>query len=468
MEDTAVAYPKTSERNVRRSRRDEMSAQGMSRREIQRELVLRFGLRPRPAWREAHGWSQEEAADRINARRGQAGLDPGGRAGMTRARLSEHESWPGTGSGPAVTGRRPTLQVLAVMATVYSCAVSELIDLADRRHMPAADLLVLDQHGPSGAGRPCLDSGQLARPLRLEGMRPAQAGEVLALLDEQWHALVRTDNLLGPQVALAGVRAHLGVIDDLLRTARAETRARVLGLGARYAESAAWLHEDAGEAGPSRYWTGRAMQYAVEAGDRLMVCWVLFRQSQQAAADGEAARVAGLVAAARRAAGEVPGPMLAALLQQAAHAHAMDGDEPACHASLDQAFAAAADDSAGDAAGGHGSFCSAGYLQMQRGACWLRLGYPQRAVGAYEAAASSLPAAYRRDLGAALGGLAAARAAAGEPEQAAFAALQALDIAATSGSGRITGMVASVASGLAPYRSAGPVAELLAALGGAS
>lgn len=459
-----MAYSKTSERRARRLRRDEMDAEGMSCREIQGELVRGFGLRPRAAWREARGWSQEEAADRINACRGQVGLDPAGLAGMTRARLSEHESWPG--SGPGVTGRRPTLKVLAVMAAVYCCAVTDLVDLADRERMPAADLFVLDKSGQSAAQRPSPDSGRLARLPRAEGMRPGQVEEVLSLLDQQWHALVRTDNLLGPRVALGGVRAHLGVIDELLRTARSGVRARLLALGSRYAESAAWLYEDSGEAGPSRYWTGRSMEYAVEAGDRLMMSWVLFRRSQQATADGDAARVAGLLAAARREAGGLPGPMLAAILQQEAHARALEGDEAACHASLDRAFEVAVADSAGDASGGHGSFVSPAYLQMQRGACWLRLGYPSRAVCAYEAAAGSLPAAYRRDLGAALSGKAAAHVAAGEPEEAALAAWQALDIARGSGSGRITGMVASVASSLASHRTTGSVAELLAALGG--
>lgn len=98
-------------------------------------------------------------------------------------------------------------------------------------------------------------------------------------------------------------------------------------------------------------------------------------------------------------------------------------------------------------------------------ACWLRLGYPSRAITAYETAIHSLPAAYRRDYGVALSGKAAAFAAADDPEQAALTARQALSIAWDSGSGRIMGMVTSVAAGLASHRKLESVAGLRAALG---
>jgi tetratricopeptide (TPR) repeat protein len=160
--------------------------------------------------------------------------------------------------------------------------------------------------------------------------------------------------------------------------------------------------------------------------------------------------------------------MQAAILQQEAHARALERDEAARHTIIDRDFEVAIPDSLGDASGGHGSFCTPAYLDMQRGACWLRLGYPSRAVSVYEAAVSSLPPAYRRDLGVALSGKAAAHAAVGEPGQAADTARQALDIARDSGSGRIMGMVASIASGLEAHRTMDSVADLRAALGGFS
>jgi tetratricopeptide (TPR) repeat protein len=257
------------------------------------------------------------------------------------------------------------------------------------------------------------------------------------------------------------VRDHLDVIDTLLRSVRPPARHQVLQLGAKYAESAAWLHEDSGDMQGARYWTGRSMEWALEAGDRLMMSWVLFRRGEHAAADGDAAAAAGLAAAARREGGELPGPMLAAILQQEAHAYALDGAEAACHAALDQAHErAASSDDPGDASNGHGSFCTPGYVEMQRGRCWLRLDQPAKAKAALDRAIRSLPAVYRRDRGVALSALAAAFAALGEPGEAAMAATQALGVACDAGSERIVSMVIPVAAALAPYRYMEAVARL--------
>jgi tetratricopeptide (TPR) repeat protein len=101
---------------------------------------------------------------------------------------------------------------------------------------------------------------------------------------------------------------------------------------------------------------------------------------------------------------------------------------------------------------------------MQRGRCWLRLGRPANAVAALEDAVRALPPVYRRDRGVALSALAAARAALGEPGEAATAAAQALDVARDAGSERIVNMVIPVATALAPYRHLEAVAGLHEAL----
>jgi hypothetical protein len=46
--------------------------------------------------------------------------------------------------------------LLALLATVYGCAVTDLIDLADladRQHLPPADLLILDTYNANRAER---------------------------------------------------------------------------------------------------------------------------------------------------------------------------------------------------------------------------------------------------------------------------------------------------------------------------
>ncbi len=365
------------------------------------------------------------------------------------------------------------------LARKVPCNPGHVSNLRQGRARPSAQLAaqlddVLNAGGrlaalaPRSPG-PTFDNAGREMHARLNTLSPAQVGDLIDHLEDQWHALVKTDNLLGPRHALGTVLDHLGVIAALLRSARPPTRRELLRLGAKYAESAAWLHEDSGAMGPSRHWTGQSMEWAVEGGDRLMVSWTLFRRSQQAAIDGDAAQVAGLALAARREGGELPDPMLAAILQQEAHAYALDGAENACHDTLDRAhtLAAAADDP-GDASNGHGSFCTPAYLEMQRGACWLQLGNPAKAVTAYQTAIGSLASAYRRDRGVALGGRAAALAAIGEPEEAAKTARLALSIARDSGSGRILDMVTTVSQILKPHGRLKSVADLRADLANAA
>jgi hypothetical protein len=139
-----MPYAKTSQRAEKRALQEKMRALGMSHRQIAAEFTRRYNTRPRAAWRQAHGWSLQEAADQINKHTAQTGLDTNGIAAMTNPRLCEYENWPG--HGPEPTGRRPTPYLLALLSSVYGCDVTDLIDLADREHLPPADLLILDRY----------------------------------------------------------------------------------------------------------------------------------------------------------------------------------------------------------------------------------------------------------------------------------------------------------------------------------
>ncbi|WP_433270764.1 helix-turn-helix transcriptional regulator [Actinosynnema sp. CS-041913] len=292
----------------------------------------------------------------------------------------------------------------------------------------------------------------------LSGLSPAQIPDLVDHLREQWHLLVKTDNLFGPRFALGPVHDHLRLLQELMRTARAPVRREMVRLAAQYAESAAWLHEDAGEALLAQHWTDRAMEWAHEADDRLMLAWTLFRRSQQAAAACDPARTVALAEAARRDEAALPTPMKAAIAQQEAHGHALDGDPNTAQHKLDEAHTWAAADTTGDARAGHGSFCTATYLELQRAACWLTVGQPARAIRVYEMVLPSLAPAYRRDRGTALSRFATAAARIGEPEYAAHLADEALDIAHSSGSVRTENELRTVALLLAPHRTIAAVA----------
>ena len=361
------------------------------------------------------------------------------------------------------------------LARRVPCNPGYLSNLRNGNKRPSRQIAArLDEVLDAGGGLVALAAGSFAdhdapldevTRLRLDALSAGQLDELISHLGDQWHALVKTDNLLGPRHALDAVRVYLGVISAVLRAARPPIRRQVLALGARYAESAAWLHEDAGDLPSARYWTGRSMEWAIEGGDRLMVSWTLFRRSQQAMPARDPAQVAGLASAARRGARGLPGPMLAAILQQEAHAHALDGAEKDCHKTLDRAHALAAEpNDPGDASNGHGSFCTPAYLEMQRGICWLTLAQPGKALPALESALRSLPPVYRRDRGLGLSRQAAAFTALAEPAEAAAAATRALEIARDSGSGRILRMIVPVAAALEAHSHLEPVAKLRAAL----
>jgi tetratricopeptide (TPR) repeat protein len=272
---------------------------------------------------------------------------------------------------------------------------------------------------------------------RLSVTSPAHLEEILIHLREQWHVLVKTDNLLGPRFALTGVLNQIAVVEALRSVVRDEQRLEVVRLGAKYAESAAWLHEDAGNLAHARYWTSRAMEWAYEGDDQRMLAWTIFRRSQQAAATSDAAQAIGLAQAARRDEEQLATPTRAAIRVQEACGHALDGDERTSQQLLDEAHTWAASDTVGDAHEGHGSYCTPDHIEIQRATCWLTTGRPKKAIRLYEDALATLPPVYQRNRAAALSRLAAAYLADGQFEQAASTAHAALPVARSSGAGRI-------------------------------
>jgi transcriptional regulator with XRE-family HTH domain len=349
-------------------------------------------------------------------------------------------------------------------------AGGELIELraradADRkaRRAPAADVVPrqADFEGGTFSGI----SWSSGRRRRLVVGSSAHLDEIMAHLREQWHALVRTDNLLGPRFAISGVLNQIAVIEELCSNLRGQQRLEIVRLGSQYAESAAWLYEDACDIGQAHYWTSRAMEWAYEGDDGRMLAWTIFRRSQQAAAALDAAQAIGFAQAARRNEERLARPTRAAIRVQEACGYALDGDENAAQTLLDEAHTWAASDSAGDAHEGHGSYCTPSYIEIQRANCWLTAGKPKKAIVLYEKSLRTLPVVYQRSRAAALSRLAVACIADGQFEQAASAAHAALPVARSGGSVRIVEEVKSIGRDLTPHRKLQGVAALLDDLG---
>lgn len=286
--------------------------------------------------------------------------------------------------------------------------------------------------------------------------------ETTAYLKEQWHMLVRADNLFGPAHTLQMVHEQIKLVELLLRDARDDIRVPLLSLGAQYAESAAWLHEDADDR-LATFWTSRALEWAHAANDHRLVAWALFRRSQQVSRQGDIALSIGLAQAAQNTGSPLPDQMRAALTQQEACSLALDGDEVTCQYKLDEAlqWAALEPDLHGDARSGHGAFCTSTYIELQRADCWVHLGRPECAVTTYENVLANLPAAYNRDRGYALAQFGSALVATNELERAASVTSEALSIAHDCGSGRTMQRIRIVGGSLRPHVKLSSVAQLL-------
>ena len=63
---------------------------------------------------------------------------------------------------------------------------------------------------------------------------------------------------------------------------------RLLGWGAKFAESAAWLYEDLGQFQQATSWLDRAHAWALRAGDESMTTWTLVGRARQALERGDA------------------------------------------------------------------------------------------------------------------------------------------------------------------------------------
>ncbi len=116
--------------------RKRMRGLGLGYDEIAAEVSRRFQVRPREAYRLAWGWTLDQAAARFSERAAREGTGPHARAGMTGPHLAELEKWP-------QSARKPSVDVLCLLAAIYETDVLCLLDLADHESLPRQDRLVL-------------------------------------------------------------------------------------------------------------------------------------------------------------------------------------------------------------------------------------------------------------------------------------------------------------------------------------
>jgi hypothetical protein len=272
--------------------------------------------------------------------------------------------------------------------------------------------------------------------------------------------LSTADWLLGPHHVLGTVGGQLDLVQQLLPNVAGAKRVRLLEVGARYAEFGSWLNQDSGNARAATHWADRAMEWAQEVGNSLMVSYVLVRKSDQAAAMRDAPRTIGLAQSALQHRRRLTSRGRAVALQQLAVGHALAGNEVACQRALDTA-AQLAERSQQEGDEGPGRYCTPAYVEIQRAATWIELGRPERAIDLFEDSLATLPSVHRRDRGVYLARLASAYALSDSPETSARKGWEALTVVQATGSRRITSELGQLGSRLARWEFMPEVGQLL-------
>jgi hypothetical protein len=297
---------------------------------------------------------------------------------------------------------------------------------------------LLPAHGSYALSLEATQPGQGTTWQPLSAVDPEQIEEVVGYLRRAFAEFSTADWLLGPQLLLTTVPSHVALVERLLRLDGLTGRSKdnLLNVGSRYAEFASWLHQDSGNLERAAYWVDRALGWAQEADNPLMVSYVLTRKSNQAAAQRDAATAIRLAQAAQRDRHRLTARALAVALQQEALSQALAGDEVACQRKLDDALRFAVQ-SQREQESGPGRYCTPGYVEIQRATCWTTLGKPKRAIDLFERELARLPLVHRRDRGVYLARLSVAYEASGDRDAARAKAQDALMVAQATGSGRI-------------------------------
>lgn len=392
--------PRPGSKPERDALRREMLAAACTHTEIATEMRARWGYRAREAWRHAHGWSQQEAADLINA----AGAGRPGTVAADASLLGKWEKW------PLVGGRRPSTAALGLMAEVYGCIVEQLLDLEDRRAMPRAEISAA---GTAPAAPPAPAPPPPAAVADDPAEHPTGAAAVRAAAGESiaWAAWAETSNV--GDIALEQVHAdvrrlasdylHDDAVSVFTRTKALRDRVFVLLEGHQAPRQSADLYAAAGYLCALLAWMSSDLGYLADAdahGRTAWLCaetidhddlraWTASTRSKIAFWDG---RLKDAVGWARRGAAVAPVGTVGALLAcQEADAWSKLGAVEETQSALRRADAAR-DSAHGDDEVGGLFACSLGRQEQYAAGSHLRIGVYGQALSEAESALAHLQA----------------------------------------------------------------------------
>lgn len=354
--------------------------------------------------RKAAGFTQEELAYRLGVDRSTVGRWEIGQTeplpwlrpkladllGVTRARLSE-------------------LLVVEKETISYAAEACEGLDLDEQHHLAAA----------------------------LADARRYMDHSVVNYFHRQLDTCENDDGAHGPTKTLPTVLGILGAIEQSVREVRLDILPQLLSVGARGAEFAGWLYRDVHNPERAALWYSRATEWAQEAGDTAAQGYILLKKSQMAYDGRDARRVLTLAQAAQYGPWQLPGHVRAEVTQQEARGLAMVGEAMSIiEQKLDDARRFLADATPEDEPDNQfGSYYNEDALTLRNASCYIEAGKPHQAATLYKQVLST-GLLSRRDRGYFLARLASSLALAGEPDDAAGAGLEAVQLATATTSRR--------------------------------
>ncbi|MEU3480868.1 DNA-binding protein [Streptomyces sp. NPDC033754] len=286
----------------------------------------------------------------------------------------------------------------------------------------------------------------LPGPTAFAGTLPGDVGSPVEHYARLRRVLIQTDNLIGARHALPALQQHLVQLTMRRRAARGADAVRLLSLETRYEELAGWLAQDIGDERSAHGHTARALDASHITGDQDLTAYILSRKAQLAVDTGHPSDALGLAGAARRTARAGSRLEVIAVMHHA-HAHAVLGDGARALGGYDTALALLG---RADADGVWGSWLDEAYIHTARARSLAALGRYEQAARGFDTAIAALPTAYRRDRGVYLARAARAHAGTGNIPLAARIGLQAVGVAAETGSARIIGQLDRLDHALAP------------------
>ncbi|MFJ2906201.1 XRE family transcriptional regulator [Streptomyces sp. NPDC091279] len=244
--------------------RHQLATVGYTTADIAIEMRARYRMRPREAWRHAHGWSLQTAADRITE--ASVGAAP---VAADASLTAKWEKW------PSPSARRPSVPVLLAMASAYGCEPGDLLDIEDRRVLPDTDLRALTRPAPAEPE---------IQPVHIPQVAPPAPDLVRLAADESatWAQWAEASNVgdIALEQLLAEIRA---LADDYLlsdpmplfiRTRR--LRDRVFGLleGHQYPRQSTELYAAAGYLCALLAWMSSDLGQLRDAGTQGRTAWL--------------------------------------------------------------------------------------------------------------------------------------------------------------------------------------------------